>query len=179
MPLGHAGNPGFGDQVSGTQLLQSQRGPDDRDVGRAGIEATRGGREVVLDHVDLQLRVPAAESAQYRGDVIDGGADQVSDAQSPRLPAGQAFGLCKCLLQAVEHLSGLDQECLPDACQRGGPGGPLEQLQAELFLELTDRVAQRRLRDQQSLGGPGEVRRLGDGDERSQVPQLHIHRRHL
>jgi len=43
VPLWHAGNPGFGDQVPGTQLLQSQRRPDDRHVGRADIEATRRG----------------------------------------------------------------------------------------------------------------------------------------
>jgi hypothetical protein len=51
-------------------------------------------------------------------------------------------------------------------------GGALEQGDAELALELADRLRHRLLAEVQPLGRPREVQLLGDGDERPQLAQL-------
>jgi hypothetical protein len=49
---------------------------------------------------------------------------------------------------------------------------PLEELDAELRLDLSDRLGQRRLRYAQAFGRPAEVQLLVDREEVAQVPQL-------
>ena len=49
----------------------------------------------------------------------------------------------------------------------------MKQADPELALQLADLLGQRRLRDVQPLGGPAEVKFLGDGAEVAQVAQLH------
>jgi hypothetical protein len=48
----------------------------------------------------------------------------------------------------------------------------VEQGGADLRLEATDRLRQRRLGDVEALGGSSEVALLGDGDERTQVTKF-------
>ena len=52
---------------------------------------------------------------------------------------------------------------------------PTQELDPEVTLELRDLTGQRRLRDEETLGSPGEVELLGDRDEVAQVPQVHVH----
>src|SRR5436190_8009604 len=50
---------------------------------------------------------------------------------------------------------------------------PREQLKAELAFKGADLLAQRRLDDVQTLGGPPEVHLLGDSDEVPEMTKLH------
>ena len=50
---------------------------------------------------------------------------------------------------------------------------PVEQGLAELFFQGADLRADARLADVDALRRPGEVRRLGDGDEVFELPQFH------
>ena len=45
---------------------------------------------------------------------------------------------------------------------------------ADFLLQQPDLLAQRRLADMQALGSAGEMQLLGDGDEVTQVAQLHV-----
>lgn len=49
----------------------------------------------------------------------------------------------------------------------------LKQREAELVLEAADRLAHGRLRNAEALGGPPEVTRLRDSQERGELPGLH------
>jgi hypothetical protein len=50
---------------------------------------------------------------------------------------------------------------------------PVEQRLAELGLQAADLLADGGLRDQQALGGAGEVALVGDRDEVLKLPQFH------
>ena len=50
---------------------------------------------------------------------------------------------------------------------------PVQQCLAEFALQSLDLRADRRLRDVDPLGRPGEVRLFGDGDEVLELPKLH------
>ena len=50
---------------------------------------------------------------------------------------------------------------------------PVQQRLAEFAFQPLDLRADRRLRDMDPLGGPGEVGFLGDGDEVLQLPKFH------
>jgi hypothetical protein len=50
---------------------------------------------------------------------------------------------------------------------------PDEQRHAELVFELSDLACERRLRDVQAVGGPGEVPLFRDGDEGPEMPKVH------
>ena len=54
---------------------------------------------------------------------------------------------------------------------------PLEKLDAELGLDLADRLGKRRLRDAEALGRPSEVQLLEDREEIPQVSKLDRGRR--
>ncbi len=56
----------------------------------------------------------------------------------------------------------------PAGGERDRSGGAVDELHAELVLELLDLPAQRRLRHVQPLGGAAEVQFLRDGDETRQ-----------
>lgn len=62
-------------------------------------------------------------------------------------------------------MPGGPEQRVPGGGEPHGPGGPVEQLDAQIPLEQLDLLAERRLRDVQPLGGPPEVQFLGDGDE--------------
>ena len=53
------------------------------------------------------------------------------------------------------------------------PLGAVEELDPELFFELPDLMAERRLTQIQALGGPAEVQRLGQCDDVAKMTQLH------
>ncbi len=48
-----------------------------------------------------------------------------------------------------------------------------EQLHVEVLLDRLDLLAERRLLHSEPLGGPGDVSFLGNGDEVSELPQVH------
>ena len=62
----------------------------------------------------------------------------------------------------------------PSAGQRHLPGGPYEELGAQLPLQPPDVAAQRLLGDVEPGGGAGEVQLLGDGDEGAQEAGVEV-----
>lgn len=66
-------------------------------------------------------------------------------------------------------------------CQAHALSVAIEERQAKLALETANLLTQRRLGDDQPLGGAREMELLGDRDEIAQMPRFHCrrHRRHL
>ena len=71
-----------------------------------------------------------------------------------------------------EQTPTLAQERAPSIGELDMPAGAVKQRHAELLLESADLVTQRGLGDVQPLGGPAEVKLLGDGDEVLHEPQV-------
>jgi hypothetical protein len=91
--------------------------------------------------------------------------------------SGRAAGpLARYALEAVRGLEqglGLHQQPLTRGRERDAPAGPVEQLDAELSLELVDPLRERRSRDVEPGGGPTEVQLLGHGHEVAHAAQVH------
>jgi hypothetical protein len=106
-------------------------------------------------------------------------AMEIRAAFSRRVPAGRP---CSALRSSrLHHLL----QCRTDARDVGLAGlgeahaarGPLKQLHPQAGFQLPDRLAQRRRRDLQFRGRPGEpavLRHLPEGDQSVQLVQLHI-----
>ena len=80
------------------------------------------------------------------------------------------FGRVACL---HDEFSGLLQERMSGFGQFYSPLAAHKEHHAQVFLQLADLTAQRRLRDVQVLGGLPEIEVLGDGDEVTNVTQFH------
>ena len=65
------------------------------------------------------------------------------------------------------------QDLRADLGERDAAGLALDQLHAQIVLELLDLRRQRRLADERALGGLAEVPRVGQRDEVAQVAQVH------
>jgi hypothetical protein len=78
-------------------------------------------------------------------------------------------------LRLLERDSGLLEERLAGGGQADGARAAVDELGAELVLEVLDLPTERRLRDVEALRGPTEVALLGQGHERAQVTQLDVH----
>src|SRR5919206_2099085 len=75
-------------------------------------------------------------------------------------------------LHVGEHLAGLLREDAPRLGELHHAARPLEELHAELGLELANRLRQGRLRDVELPGRPPEVELLAHREEVAQVPEL-------
>ncbi len=88
-------------------------------------------------------------------------------------PVGKPLGAPRGVLDRFQDA----QRVLVEGRARRGqlhlPGGTGEQLGTELGLQLADRLRKRGLRHVQPRGRPAEVAGLGDGDEVTQMSQLH------
>ena len=117
------------------------------------------------------IAASCSKAAQRRGQEIVGGADE-ADREPAGLARGDGLRLTDPLVELGEDAPGADEEGRAGRRQRDAAIAALEQRQAERVLELADRLAERRLRHVQALGGAVEIQFLGDGDELAQEPRL-------
>src|SRR5262245_51129631 len=91
----------------------------------------------------------------------------------PDLPfAGLSGNPCK-MVDLTKHLMRFSNDTFPRFSKPDLALRSLKKLNPEFFLELTDLLAQRRLTDVEADCGSAEVQLLRDGDEVSQMTQLH------
>jgi hypothetical protein len=76
-------------------------------------------------------------------------------------------------LRVGKDASGLAQEQLPGLGQLDGAARPDQERPAQLAFQVLDLLRERRLGDAEALRGAPEVPLLGDGDEVTEVAQLH------
>src|SRR5215813_3459018 len=72
-----------------------------------------------------------------------------------------------------EHLPCMFEKQSTSARQPHPSFGALQQLNLDLFLQLLDLLTERGLRDVEALRGPPEIQFFSDGNEISQMTQLH------
>ncbi len=154
-------------QGRGGRRTADQAGVE-RPVGNAGQDL--GGRQ--QPGGDRDSGVPFDQGRQQGGGglVADAGAE--AERQRALRALGEAAHLAQhpVLLGAerrpalLQHQPGLGQ---PDRV-----GGPVEQPDPQLPLQLLDLTAQRGLGDVQPLGGAGEVQFLGHGQEVAEPPEF-------
>jgi hypothetical protein len=90
------------------------------------------------------------------------------------LAAAYALGVFDQLVDAGEEVAAPEPEAMAGAGQADVTSGTFEEPHAQLRLEIVDLPPQRRLRDAEPGGCPGEGAGLGDGDEVAEVTELHL-----
>ncbi len=153
-------------------------------IGRAGVKShvqpavqhpvqhLRRGR-VDQSHLDLGIGSPEA-AHRFRQQATDGEvveADTHLAGHSALHPPGQFH----CFDQAVQDRVRAGEKGAAGLGQACHPGGPLEESNAALLLQVLDGAAERRLGDAQSFGGTAKAQFLGNRAEGSQVTQLDPH----
>src|SRR6185312_2860820 len=106
----------------------------------------------------------------------DGGRQRRRRVADAEAGVGVAVGVASGLpgpLREQEHAPGLLEHRGSGIGQGDLARGPVQQVDAELLLELANLLADRGLGDVEALGGTAEMQLLGDGDEIPQVPKLH------
>ena len=104
---------------------------------------------------------------------VRAGADQVAQVD-PAVAPGQRDEVVDNGLDARDRLLHLGEPRRAEFGERDLAGVAREQDDAELVLELLDRGGQRRLGDEESLGGAPVVQLLAEHGEVSQLAQRHV-----
>ena len=75
------------------------------------------------------------------------------------------------VVRIPNHRPCVGQERLTFRCESHTTAVALQELEAELAFEAPDLLTQRRLGDEQPLGGAGEMELVGDGEEIPKMPK--------
>ena len=97
-----------------------------------------------------------------------GGGRRESDDDGAEVAFGDSLHGLRGALGELEDTSRVGKKGDAGGGEGDRPRGAVDELHAELALELLDLPAQRRLGHVQALGGAPEVQLLGDGDETGQ-----------
>ena len=155
------------------ELWIFQRGPDDRQVELVAQYLFLHTRPRPDLERDDQPRMQLLESAERSGQDVnpDGGAR--SNPQRSTLDAAHLLDRHGRLVQHVEHPPGVAVQQRPRFGQLDALAEPVEQRQAERFLQLLDLVRDRRLAELEAPRREAEAGQVGDRFERPQLPQSH------
>ena len=143
----------------------------------ADIDASvlQGGdlvQRVELQQCEFHLRTRGTIGADHLGQAAIESGGHEADAEAQLLGLMQAAADRLHLVHALEHLHRLPEEQPPRIGEADRPRAALEQHHAQLFLQLLDLSAQRRLRDVQQLRRAGEVPLTSHGHEVADLPEF-------
>lgn len=166
-------------QRLGLDDVQVEVAAGDRRAQHADVEcavaqlfALLAGEQVGV-HLEFDLGQPVLQRAGHLRQVRQGGGTGEADPGEPAAAVGDAPGSARARLDCLQDPLGLGQE---EPAGRGDlhlPRRAAQQRDAELVLQLPDRVRKRGLGEVQAFGGAAEVAGLGDGGEVPQVAQFH------
>ena len=143
-------------------------------IGSRSLLATESGRfEQLAAQVQLDVGQLATDLPRDPGeDVVRRSADE-AHADPTRSPGRDQGHVVAGPLDVGEDGAGVVGE--PGAClgDLDPAGGPRQEGDTELALELLDLLGQRGLREVEPRGGAAEVPLLGEHDERPQMAQFH------
>ena len=170
---GQDGDDRFALQLDRFESVDVERTAHERDVQRAGLQ-THGGLDGVLavqkEAQVGELRGDRRTQGRQDADVRRG---ERADRQFSRAAIRCLFGQAAGVIDAAEDVPDLSQEDASAIGERHVMPAPIEQRNADRRFELTDLLAERRLRRVQPRRRAREVQLLGDGHEVAQVPQFH------
>ena len=150
---------------------QGERPPTSSAPSRRRCEHDLG---LLLDEQQLEVREAAVQLRHDVGQQVRARAS--GRARARTLPDSGSWAW-RAMLADVLGLAEDDPGPLDHPLARVGEHDlarvALDELDAELALELLDLGRQRRLADEAGLGGPAEVAVLGDGDEVPEIAQVH------
>src|SRR5262249_47811692 len=128
----------------------------------------------LLEHERDQRRhfAECANDARHEG--MEGGRAGETDDHASLLAARGAASRRERTLDLIEDDARPTQERGAGISELNPAWLPAEQLHSQLLLQGADLHAQRRLLNTQALSRPGHVLFLGDGNEITQVAQLHL-----
>jgi hypothetical protein len=167
----------FASNLHDLDVVNADRWPDNPAINLAVAQARAGVREVEFLEQQPRIRPQLFKLAGDLGKELHGRANHEPDSQCPfqsrpdriQLTVKQVHRLLE-LLRLFEHL-------VSGRGQYDAAGGALEQRESNVLLELDDGLRQRRLRDVQALCRSRKARLARNGDERSYIAELDIHKR--
>jgi len=146
---------------------------DQAKIHLAALDKRDAAHATLLLQVDIDAGTPLQVPAQERRQHALNHLWRAAHAKAPNLAVVQRARVLGQLLGARQHLTAPAQEAF--ALTREAHPAPvaLEEPDAQLRLEIVNLSPQGRLRDAQASGRPGERARLRDGDEVTEVSELH------
>ena len=168
--LGELARARYGDEVTTRLIDPLLGGIAAGDLDRMSLDAV-APQIAEVAHTATSLiegLAPILAAAQQAGPVFAApphGMEQLVTALTERL-AQQGPG-------GGQHFLGLGQQALARARERDAAGPPVEQRNAQLFLQRLDLAGDGRLGDVQRFGGACQVADLGHCDEGAQLVDLH------
>jgi hypothetical protein len=129
-----------------------------------------------LDSADLELQIECRMRCpidrQQLGHEVQSRRGAGAETNAADGPAGAAVHPFAGAIDRGKNVARLLEEDLARDGQRHAPGGPIQQLCADGFLELRDLMRDRRLRHVADGRGAGEVPPLGDRHECLQIREI-------
>jgi hypothetical protein len=160
---------------SPTEPVVVRYAPRDRDVG-AVVEEPREDLGAVADvKRDVELGVRVAERADQRRHEMVAGRRDRADPQRRAAALGRLARRPLALLEQPQHVRRIRRERRAPIRRPQTAPVTLDQLDAHLALQRRDRRGNRRLRDEQLVGGSGHRPAAHHGQERRQLRQRDGH----
>ena len=147
--------------------------PHDGNVGAAGLHLPHALPAVLTVDLQLDLRVVGGVLCQHFRQAVGGVINGSSDAQRT---ADDAAAFLQPLPQVLKILGGVQERLpcrLPGGCQGHAVLAAQEQGGAQFGLQVLQSLAQGRLCQIELLRRPGQVARLGKGQEDLQIFFIH------
>jgi hypothetical protein len=142
----------------------TERGRD-RDLGALLAQRVGRPRQALGRELDAHGGEALLRGAQDLQDRLDGSHRLDREPHHRLDPAAELAAEAAERLGLLDHRLGALEEEPPGIGERGAIAAAVEQLDAELVLEISHQLAQRRLRLVQRRRGRAEAARVGDGEE--------------
>ncbi len=168
--LGHGDHHGLAGDPKRGQIVEVAHGhPEERGVDHPFAELDPTFLVVLRRQGQLDPRTPGSETIHDGGWRAPIGPVGVGQSEPTLLSVAGLAHEGDGVVGLVEDAPGQVDEDAPGLGQLHPAAAAVEYLHTELVLESPDLLAQRRLRDVLTLGGPTEVQLLGDSEEIAQL----------
>lgn len=170
---GDDSHPGLPSHGKALQMLHVVGGGNDGQVHQSPVQLVQHVIAAAVPQLVTHQWVFLPESGDPAGRQVGGPALHHAEADGPGELAAQRGQVPPGLFRKVHHLNGPLQQQGARFRQRQPPLTPDEQLNAQLFLQSLDLVAERRLAHLQLFRGSGKVELLRHGNEILECAEVH------
>ena len=156
------------------QVVVVHRQREQADVELTGAQPFVHHGALLLDEQQLEVGEALVQGGHDVGQQVGRQGGEQPEAKRARLGVGGPAGDVADVVGLAQHHPGTFHDRLADVGQHDLPGAALDQLHAELVLQLLQLGRQRRLADEARLGGATEVAVVRNGDQVPEVLQVHV-----